>query len=131
MKLEAKDTLVLEGIIQGDPAQGQTMFMLCFVDCEGNKKFSVIGCKPNHVEGLMKTLKRVISVRVPGFPDLPKTKIPEQLNLEVHERLTEEQTKERYKGLIDEEETATKKETRHSDTSLQIRSRDHGTINEE
>lgn len=79
MKLEPKDTLTMEALIDGNPTQGLSTFMLVAVDNEGHRKCLIFGCKPNHAESVRKVFQRLTSLKVPSNPpDIELEKSPLQ-----------------------------------------------------
>ena len=72
-ELTKENVLLLEVVIEADSVQGLSVLMLCLRNAEDEKKYCVVGCKSNHVEGVRKALNRIISLRPPCLiPEKPK-----------------------------------------------------------
>lgn len=68
MKIEPKDALLMIALLEGEPMQGLSTFMLITKDAEGKERYLLFGCKPNFAESVNKTFKRMTALRPPGFP---------------------------------------------------------------
>jgi hypothetical protein len=106
MKIEPKDALLMIALLEGEPMQGLSTFMLITKDAEGKERYLLFGCKPNFAESVNKAFKRMTALRPPGFPQPGPTgtevEAPQGVT-QIHERRTAEQVKEDFPGLTAEE----------------------------
>jgi hypothetical protein len=104
MKIEPKDALLMTALLEGEPMQGLSTFMLITKDAEGKERYLLFGCKPNFAESVNKIFKRMTALRPPGFPQpgVESSQAPQGVT-QIHERRTAEQLKEDFPGLTAEE----------------------------